>query len=110
MTTEQHPWQRGPAEVIGFALQLMERQSDLSQRIAFLLLDVGVEALFKVYLQLPAEVTGAQPDYHEQMKVSPGQFCEVLEGVDRAAGDRGGSAARRELRHSTRVNSGLGRL
>ena len=41
---EQHPWQRSPAEVIGYALQLVQRKSDLSQRIAILLNDLAASA------------------------------------------------------------------
>lgn len=88
MTIEQHPWQRGPAEVIGYALQLMRRKSDLNQRIAFLLLDVGVETLFNVYLQLPQEVTGAQTSYSKRRQACEGSFHDLVRGVEEAAGDR----------------------
>ena len=66
MVAIQSPWQTGPAELIGHALDHLHLDSDSDKRIAFLLLDVGVETLFNVYLMLPDAVTGAQTNYGER--------------------------------------------
>ena len=84
----QHPWQSGPTELIRYALEHLHRPSDLSQRIAFLLLDVGVETLFKTFLELPEEVTGAKLSYSKRREAVEGNFHQLLRGVKDAAGDR----------------------
>ena len=84
----QHPWQSGPTELIRYALDHLHRPSDLSQRIAFLLLDVGVETLFKTFLELPEEVTGAKMSYSKRRAAVEGSFHDLLEGLKEAAGDR----------------------
>ena len=83
-----HPWQTGPAELIAYAIEHMHRGSDFDRRIAFLLLDVGVETLFKVFLTLPAGVTGAKTPPHERSRASEGNFHELVAGVRGATGGR----------------------
>lgn len=104
MTTEQRPWQRGPAEVLGFALQLMRRGTDLSERLAFLLIDVGVEMVLRVYLQLPDEVSGARTSYSKRREACEGSFHDLVDGVRDAAGDRiqGVSLAEVKYLHTVR--------
>ena len=81
----QHPWQNGPKELIEYALQHLHKETDFDQRIAFLLLDVGVETLFKTFLTLPDSVTGAQTKFFERKKAAEGSFHELLNGVKAAA-------------------------
>lgn len=81
-----HPWQSGPTELIKYAIEHLHREGEFNQRIAFLLLDVGVETLFKTFLQLPKEVTGTKVSFSERVKASEGNFHELIEGVRKAAG------------------------
>jgi hypothetical protein len=84
----QHPWQSGPTELLRYALDHLHRPSDFSQRIAFLLLDVGVETLFKTFLELPEEVTRAKLSYSKRREAVEGSFHQLLRGAKDAAGDR----------------------
>jgi len=66
----------------------MPKGSDFDRRLAFLILDIGVETLFKTFLQLPEEVTGTKASFSERMKASEGNFHELTQGVKKAAGNR----------------------
>lgn len=81
----QHPWQSGPAELITYAVTHLHKDTDFDRRLAFLLLDVGIETLFKTYLTLPDKVTGAQGSYTERRKATEGNFHELVAGVEKAA-------------------------
>lgn len=87
MVTE-HPWKSSPAELLGHALEHLHLGTDSDRRIAFLLLDVGVETLFKTFLTSPAKATGARGEYGARKKAAEGNFHELVEGVQAAAGDR----------------------
>jgi hypothetical protein len=85
----EHPWQAVPTELIRYALIHLHRPSDFDQRVAFLLLDVGVETLLKVYLlHVPERVSGTTMSYNARKKAAEGYFHELLKGVQEAAGDR----------------------
>ena len=84
MANTQHPWQVGPTELIDFALERMHKGSDFDRRLAFLILDVGVETLFKTYLTLPEGVTQFQIKRGERLAASEGNFHELLRGVQNA--------------------------
>lgn len=88
MATIDHPWQKGPTELIKHALEHLQRSSDFDQRVAFLLLDVGVETLFKTFLTLPSDVTKAQGSHSERLRASRGSFHDLAHGVREAAGHR----------------------
>lgn len=84
MTKAQHPWQVGPTELIEFALERMHKGRDFDRRLAFLILDVGVETLLKSYLTLPESVTHFQIKRSERNAAVEGNFHELLEGVKKA--------------------------
>lgn len=83
-----HPWQSGPLELIKYAIEHLHQEDEFNQRIAFLLLDVGVETLFKTFLQLPEEVTKTKVSFSERTKASEGNFHELIQGIKKAAGNR----------------------
>lgn len=84
MTQTQHPWQVGPTELIEFALERMHKGSDFDRRLAFLILDVGVETLFKTYLTLPEMVVSFQSKRGERLEAAEGNFHDLLRGVQAA--------------------------
>ncbi|MGB8645106.1 MAG: DUF4268 domain-containing protein [Anaerolineae bacterium] len=88
MATITHPWQNGPTELIEFALQNLHQSDDFHQRIAFLLLDIGVETLFKTYLLLPDKTTKVKLPFGDRKKAAEGNFHELCDGLERAAGPR----------------------
>lgn len=81
MAKIQHPWQVGPTELIEFALERMHQGSDVNRRLAFLILDVGVETLFKTYLTLPSSVVQFQNNRKERDVAVEGNFHELLNGI-----------------------------
>src|SRR5688572_14449405 len=80
----QHPWQVGPTELIEFALERMHKAGDFDRRLAFLILDVGVETLFKTYLTLPEGVIEHSTNRDDRSKAAKGNFHELMRGVQRA--------------------------
>lgn len=82
MAKIQHPWQTGPTELIEFALDRMHKGSDFDRRLAFLMLDVGVETLFKTFLTLPESVVRFKIQRGERFKASQGNFHELLHGIE----------------------------
>jgi len=65
-----HPWQITPTELIKQAIEFLHRDSDTNRQIAFLLLDVGIETLFKTFLLLPESVTGVNSNYHKRKEAT----------------------------------------
>jgi hypothetical protein len=84
MAKIQHPWQVGPTELIEFALERLHTGSDVDRRLAFLILDVGVETLFKTYLTLPSSVVQYQTNRKERDNAVNGNFHDLLDGVDKS--------------------------
>ena len=42
----EYPWQKTPTQLIQYAQDLMDEESDFENQLAFLLIDVGVETMF----------------------------------------------------------------
>jgi hypothetical protein len=83
----EHPWQSGPTELIAHAIEHLHKDTDFDQRIAFLLLDVGVETLFKTVLLLPEKVTAVKTSYGDRRKAVEGSFHTLVQGVELARPD-----------------------
>ena len=81
MSNTQHPWQEGTTELIEFAFDRMHKGSDFDRRLAFLILDVGVETLFKTYLTLPDSVMQFQIKRGERFEAVSGNFHDLLRGI-----------------------------
>ena len=54
----EYAWQQDPTDLISIAIELMARSSEAHRKVAFLLLDLGVETLFRNYLSASAGITG----------------------------------------------------
>jgi hypothetical protein len=80
-----HPWQSGPTELISLAIHHLRNNNDFDRRIAFLLLDIGIETLLKTYLTLPDKITGAKTKFHERKDASESNFHSLLKGVETAS-------------------------
>ena len=84
MAKTQHPWQVGPTELIEFALERMHLGSDVDRRLAFLILDVGVETLFKTYLTLPSSIMKLQLTRNERDTAIKGNFHDLLQEIQKS--------------------------
>jgi hypothetical protein len=73
-----HPWQNTPTELFQYAIVHLERGGDFDLRIGFLLLDIGVETLFKTYLLLPAEVTGTKLGFTKRKDATTAENFHIL--------------------------------
>ena len=82
------PWQNGPVELISYGIEHMGRDTEFDLRVGFLLLDVGVETLFKTFLQLSDDVTGTKMNYGDRVKKSSGNFHELRRAVQSAGAHR----------------------
>jgi len=84
-TVTTHPWQNGPTELIEFAIEHLHKETEFDQRISFLLLDVGVEILFKTFLTLPSDVTGVKLKFPDRKKAAEGSFHDLVKAVKASA-------------------------
>lgn len=84
MVNLDHPWQVGPTELIEFALDRMRYGSEFDRRLAFLILDVGVETLFKTFLTLPDNVMPFHLKRSVRLEAARGNFHERLRGIQNA--------------------------
>jgi len=82
------PWQSGPVELISYGIEHMGRDTEFDLRVGFLLLDVGVETLFKTFLQIPNDVTGTKMNYGDRVKRSSGNFHDLRLAVQSAGAHR----------------------
>lgn len=83
ITEMNHPWQAGPAEMVNYALELMEKKGDIDSRISFLLFDVAVETTFKTYLLLPESITKTRIPFADRKKHATGTFHDLIKGIKR---------------------------
>ena len=102
-----HPWQQVPAELIECAIEHLHQEPDVHCRVGFLLLDVGVETLFKVYLRLPPNVTGTSVSFAERNRAVEGNFPDLLEGISKAAGSHLGDNDLAHVRYYHSVRNTL---
>lgn len=96
---DHHPWQLFPGQLIGYACNHLRRSSEFDQIVGFLLLDVGVETLLKVFLLLPGEVTGTTMSYSARRQATEGSFYDLVRGVEKATGTAGGNLEGIDLGH-----------
>ena len=57
LSSQSAPWAQGPREILVHVMDLIEKDTDPSRRIAFLLADNAVELTIKTFLSLPERVT-----------------------------------------------------
>lgn len=81
MQKAKHPWQTGPAELCEYALNLLEKDTEVDNRISFLLFDVLIEAIFKTYLTLPECITKVNLPFFERKKFASGNFHNLIDGL-----------------------------
>jgi hypothetical protein len=84
----RHPWQSGPTELIAHALEHLHRRSEFDLRMAYLLLDIGVELLLRTFLTLPEEAIRMRTGPAERWHAAQGDLQELVRGVESAAGPR----------------------
>lgn len=78
----KHPWQVTPTRLIYHAVEHAQEKSTFDKQVAFLLLDIGVETLFKVYLSLPADVTKNKMKYEKRKEAINGSFYKLVKGIE----------------------------
>lgn len=83
-----HPWQQVPSELITYAVEHMHKGGDFNQRIAFLLLDIGVETLLKTFLTLPDEITGVKIPFDKRKESASRGFHNLIKAIKEAAPDK----------------------
>jgi hypothetical protein len=81
------PWQTTPSELIKQAIAFLHQDTESARQIAFLLLDVGVETLFKTFLLLPETTTKVDMKYNKREEASKGSFHDLVEAIKEAGKD-----------------------
>ncbi len=85
----EYPWQETPTKLIMYAIELAEEGGEFQCHIAYLLLDVGVETLFKTYLSIDNSISKAKTKHEERRDLLKSEsFYKLVEGVKEATGDR----------------------
>jgi hypothetical protein len=105
--TTKHPWQTVPAELICHAMEHLERDTEFDHRIAFLLLDLGVETLLRTFLGLPEAVTDVKSERSDRERAAKGNFPNLLKGVKAADPERITDGA---IHHISRYHSHRNKL
>lgn len=77
-------WQKGPTKIISEAIKHGRKKTDEDNFLSFLLLDVGMEMVFKTYLTLPKHLTGANTSDDERNLASRKGFHDVLDAVKKS--------------------------
>jgi len=80
---QDHPWQVSPAELISYALKHLDSDSEFDRRIAFLLIDVGIETTLKIYLQLPESIVGTKVSFGRRKAAAEGTFHDLINMISK---------------------------
>jgi hypothetical protein len=107
MSRSKNPWEIGPTELIEFALERMHGGSDFDRRLAYLILDVGVETLIKTYLTLPENVTGVVTSSDERYKAAKGNFHTLVDGLQDAVPDKAHDFEIENIRYYHKIRNTL---
>lgn len=81
MNNKLEAWHKAPVKIVLEAIKHANNKNEEEHLIAFLLLDVGAEMLFKTYLGLPKKITGATTSEDERFNITCKGFHDVVEGV-----------------------------
>lgn len=85
-TSAEQPWASGPTEIFEHAVELLQRDSDISRRIALILIDNAVEQTMKTYLDLPRRVTGISIPRKRREEIE--SFPMLLDAFEEFASDK----------------------
>ncbi len=88
MQRKLNPWDIGPTELIKFALERMHGGSDFDKRLSFLVLDIGVETLFKTFLIIPDTTSHAKTSFTKRRDIVAGSFHDLINGIHDAVPER----------------------
>jgi len=85
----EYPWQDTPTKLIMYAIELAENGGEFLRHIAFLLLDVGIETIFKTFLSIDINISKSKISYNEAKDiVDSGSFFKLLKGIEKASKGR----------------------
>lgn len=82
------PWQITPTELLKQAINLLRYDTEVTRQMAFLLIDVGVETIFKTFLLLSDSITGVNVEYGERAAATKKTFHDLKDMIKKAAKDR----------------------
>ena len=78
----QVPWTIGPREVLEHGLDLLEKDTDASRRLALISIDNSVELMTRTHLGLPKRITKLSISRKEYQEVAS-SFPALLDGLER---------------------------
>lgn len=79
---QKQPWKNSPMEIFQFVEVLLCR-SDINLNIAFLLIDVGMETLFKNYLIQYKKITGSDLDENDKKNLTNISFPSLVKLIEK---------------------------
>ena len=103
----QYPWQSTPTKLIFYAIDHIDRNTEFDHQIAFLLLDVGIETMFKVFLSLDQSITHSKTSYGKRRKAIEGSFYNLVEGVKAATGNELDDSKLEEVKYYHQIRNKL---
>jgi len=104
MIKPKYPWQTTPIKLITYAKEHAKKDSSFDHQIAFLLLDVGIEMLFKVYLD---NDTDTNLSFGERQKAIKGTFHKLVNGIEQATKDKTSADDLRKVRYFHKIRNKL---
>jgi hypothetical protein len=81
------PWATGPGEILRHGLELLQRDSDVSRRLAMISIDNAVELMISTFLGLPKRVTGIAIPRKQFQEISE-SFPALLDALENYAPEK----------------------
>lgn len=78
-------WQNAPTDLLRAAIDHLHRETNQDNLIAFLLLDVGVELLFKTFMTLHTPESNFAVQYEKEEAAVQRRYHNLIERVEKAA-------------------------
>jgi hypothetical protein len=85
MSTYEDPWQVTPSLLIAHAMKHAKENSDFDKQMAYLIIDIGVETIFKVFLANNAYKEYKNLQEEAKKNLSEVRFYKLLESVKQTA-------------------------
>lgn len=85
--TPSKPWATGPSEILEHAVELLNRNTETSRRLAFILVDNAVEQMIIIYLGLPKRINKLAIGRKKLAEISS-TFDGLLEALEDSSHER----------------------
>jgi hypothetical protein len=79
-----HPWKKGPSELVTHAIHHYHQKTDFDNRMSFLLFDVGLETILKTFVSMPEKISSVKFSFQKRKEAIDGGFVSLINIVEDA--------------------------